>query len=134
MPCQLNSLRIATGTLNLCRMPADRSTKIPGPRPAAPVGTPVEVLLQSEDLAALDAWRDAQANSLSRPEAVLALLRAGLQGSRNRVDDATRSRILAALDQGGSIRQVASTFGVGPSTVYRIGSAQRASGRLQRVS
>jgi hypothetical protein len=48
-------------------------------RPATGVGTLIGVRLNPDDLAALDAWIEAQDEWPSRPEAVRILMRKGLQ-------------------------------------------------------
>lgn len=53
-------------------------TKNPGGRPKTGVGTPVMVRLQSDQLAALDAWIADQEPKPTRPEAIRILLDKGL--------------------------------------------------------
>jgi len=43
-------------------------------RPATGKGTPVQVRLQPDQLAKVDAWRDAQDDKPSRPEAIRRLV------------------------------------------------------------
>jgi len=58
---------------NLCNHePMVSATKKTG-RPATGIGTPVQVRLQPDQLAKLDAWRTANGNP-TRPEAVRAIL------------------------------------------------------------
>lgn len=51
-----------------------------GPKPTGQ-GTPVQVRLHPEQLAALDRWREAQAPVPTRPEAVRRLIEIALQES-----------------------------------------------------
>lgn len=46
--------------------------------PATGKGTQIQVRLQPDDLTAVDAWRDKQGDSPTRPEAIRTLLRRAL--------------------------------------------------------
>lgn len=56
-----------------------------GPKPTGQ-GTPVQVRLQPDQLAALDRWREAQSPAPTRPEAVRQLIEIGM-GSATDADD-----------------------------------------------
>ncbi|MGQ2941565.1 MAG: hypothetical protein ACT6Q7_14075 [Blastomonas fulva] len=47
-------------------------------RPATGKGTPISVRLQPDQLAALDAWIEAQGGGISRPKAIRLLFQKGI--------------------------------------------------------
>ena len=51
-------------------------------RPPSGLGTPVQVRLKDDQLAAIDAWRRAQPDLPNRPEALRRLAEIGIKASR----------------------------------------------------
>jgi hypothetical protein len=81
-----------------------RSRKKPGP-PATGVGTLVGVRLQPPTLKALDAWRAAQDDKPSRPEALRRLAIHGLAALAPTASSKPFDQVKAAVDRAARSRQ-----------------------------
>lgn len=83
IPCRTGSFDRPRncGTKDSMKRQAVKIRKKRGPL-ATGKGTQIQVRLQPDDLAAVDAWRDEQDDSPSRPEAIRMLLRQSLRGKR----------------------------------------------------